>query len=91
LLKVANLSFRLLEKYLDVALEAGFVRLEGPRYELTENGFDFLNHYKNFLEHDAQARKLLEDLNFEWEKLSRLCGVAKLVDPITDVEMESLG
>jgi hypothetical protein len=58
---------------------------------LTENGFDFLNHYKGFLAHDAQARKLLEDLNFEREKLSRLCGVAKPVDPITDAEVESLG
>jgi len=87
----ANLSFNLLEKYLDVTLAAGFVRLVGSSYELTENGFDFLNGYKDFLEHDAQARKLLEDLNFEWEKLSRLCGVAKQVDPITDVEIESLG
>jgi predicted transcriptional regulator len=35
---MANLSFGLLEKYLDVALRAGFVRIEDSKYELTDHG-----------------------------------------------------
>ena len=70
----ANLSFALLEKYLGVALRDGLVRLEGSEYTLTEHGHDFLKNYKDFLEHDAQARKLLKDASFERENLSRLFG-----------------
>jgi predicted transcriptional regulator len=39
---MANLSFKLLEKYLGVVLGAGFVRVEGCRYMLTERGREFL-------------------------------------------------
>ena len=69
----ANLSFRLLEKYLAVALDAGFVRFEGSRYELTEDGQAFLKHYRGFFEHNVHAQKLLEDLSHERERLTLMC------------------
>jgi predicted transcriptional regulator len=34
----ANLSFKLLEKYLDTAIEAGFVKVYGTNYVLTDYG-----------------------------------------------------
>ena len=46
----ANLSFSLLEKYLDVVLGAGFVRVAGCRYALTERGRGFLKRYRLFHE-----------------------------------------
>jgi predicted transcriptional regulator len=69
----ANLSFGLLEKYLGVVLGAGFVRVEGCRYMLTEQGREFLKQYKLFNERYVGAEKLLEALDYEREKLALLC------------------
>ena len=38
----ANLSFSVLEKYLNVVEGAGFVRAEGTKFELTGRGREFL-------------------------------------------------
>lgn len=69
----ANLSFSLLEKYLDVVVDAGFVRVEGSRYELTERGREFLVQYRRFRERDVGPQKLLEALDCEREKLALMC------------------
>ena len=65
----ANLSFSLLEKYLDVAIGAGFVRVEGSMYKLTEHGREFLKEYSSYEERYVKAEKLLESLICEREKL----------------------
>ena len=70
----ANLSFSLLEKYLGVVLGAGFVRVEGCRYVLTEYGREFLKRYGRFHECYVWAQKLLEALGCEREKLALSCG-----------------
>ena len=70
---MANLSFSLLEKYLDVVVGAGFVRVESCRYMLTEHGREFLNQYKHFHERNVRAQKLLEALGCEREKLALMC------------------
>ena len=69
----ANLSFSLLEKYLDVALVAGFVGIEGSRYHLTERGHEFLRQYRFFEDRYVRAQKLLESLVCERERLTRFC------------------
>jgi predicted transcriptional regulator len=69
----ANLSFKLLEKYLGVVLGAGFVRVEGCRYMLTEHGREFLKQYGRFRERYVGAQKLLEALGCEREKLALMC------------------
>jgi predicted transcriptional regulator len=69
----ANLSFKLLEKYLRVVLGAGFVRVEGCRYKLTERGREFLKRYRRFRERYVEAKKLLEALDCEREKLALMC------------------
>lgn len=37
----ANLSFKLLEKYLDLVLQAGLITVESRKYQLTEQGQRF--------------------------------------------------
>jgi predicted transcriptional regulator len=74
----ANLSFKLLEKYLDVAMNANFLRIEGSRFVLTEQGREFLRQYKYFVERYAMAQQSLESLDGEREKLGLMCQVSKL-------------
>jgi DNA-binding PadR family transcriptional regulator len=68
---VANLSFGLLGKYLDVVVGAGFVRVQNSKYELTELGREFLNDYRRFEERYLRAQKSLESLVCERERLTR--------------------
>ena len=70
---MANLSFSLLEKYLDVVASAGFIRARGYRYELTERGREYLKQYKTFHERYLMAQKLLETLGSERDKLALMC------------------
>jgi predicted transcriptional regulator len=81
----ANLSFKLLEKYLGVVLDAGFVRVVGSRFELTEYGYVFLKRYKEHNEYYVGVQKSLEALACEREKLDLMCGAslgkAKLISP----------
>jgi predicted transcriptional regulator len=39
---MANLSYKLLQKYLETTMSLGFVRLNGSNYELTAKGRHFL-------------------------------------------------
>jgi predicted transcriptional regulator len=78
----ANLSFCLLEKYLDVALGAGFIQLEGSRYLLTERGREFLKQYRFFEERYVRTQRLLETLVCERERLTRFCDGSKLLQPV---------
>jgi predicted transcriptional regulator len=69
----ANLSFSLLEKYLDVVVSAGFVRVKACKYELTEHGREYLKQYRHFHERYITAQRLLETLGFERDKLALMC------------------
>jgi predicted transcriptional regulator len=85
----ANLSFNLLEKYLDVACTAGFVQPNSGRYQLTELGREFLKEYKHFNERYDRARRTLESLSSERERLVHLCSKYRLdasIKPEMDVE-----
>jgi predicted transcriptional regulator len=67
----ANLSFKLLEKYLNISIFAGFIRVEGSIYKLTSRGQEYLKQYKLFEERYLRAQKLLEALDCERERLSQ--------------------
>jgi hypothetical protein len=69
----ANLSFSLLEKYLDVAMASDFLYRENSKYYLTELGQKYLEKYKIFETQYNEAKKLLEDLINEREYLVRSC------------------
>ena len=68
----ANLSFKLLEKYLQVVSTAGLVKFENSNYTLTAFGRTLLKRYQSYTERYNQAQSLLSSLEIEHEKLSRL-------------------
>ena len=70
---MANLSYRLLEKYLETSIKLGFLQREGSNYTLTENGRDFLKKYKYFIGRYSKGQSVLNDLINEREKLEQLC------------------
>jgi predicted transcriptional regulator len=85
----ANLSFSLLEKYLEVAGTAGFVQNGSGKYKLTELGKEFLREYKHFHERFDRAQKMLDSLGSERERLARLCdryGFGDSIKPELDIE-----
>ena len=69
----ANLSFKLLEKYLDICLRAGFVEANGTKYTLTEHGATTLNQYKQLHERYNNAQKMFNHLVSERERLAKSC------------------
>ena len=75
----ANLSFKLLEKYLEITLDAGLIRLDNSVYSLTEDGREFLVRYKDFHQRYSKLQGLLEDLGSEQEKLNKLLEKQTLV------------
>ena len=79
IMSMANLSFSLMEKYLDYVVRAGFVEVKNSRYKITERGKEFLKQYKQFHERCVSVQRLLESLEHEREQLSRLCKSPKLV------------
>ena len=74
----ANLSFSLLEKYLAVALDSGFLRHEDSKYQLTEAGQEYLKEYKHFEARYIGAQNLLEALSCERERFARFCEGSKV-------------
>lgn len=88
----ANLSFSLLEKYLDITSRAGFLQIKESKYNLTELGQEFLREYKLFHEHYDKAQKMLESLGSEREKLAKLCeryGLGNSANSIFNSEQSS--
>ncbi len=84
----ANLSFKLLEKYLDAVVKAGFVRIERSSYSLTEQGKGFLKQYRHFNERYTKVQGALEALIHEHDELDRLCEGQGLNDPASILEAE---
>jgi hypothetical protein len=85
----ANLSFSLLEKYLDVADRAGFLQINGSKYYLTELGQEFLREYKHFHERYSKAQRMLDSLGSERERLASLCNKYGLIDSAkAELDME---
>ena len=73
----ANLSFSLLEKYLDVAVNSEFIRLENSKYHLTERGNEYLKEYRHFERRYIGAQKTLESLGDERERFAKFCENSK--------------
>ena len=81
----ANLSFSLLEKYLNISVNAGFVSVEGSVYKLTLRGQEYLRQYKIFEERYIRAQKLLEALDNERELLSQSCEQSNMLRAVKPV------
>ena len=85
----ANLSFKLLEKYLDISMRAGFVQVDEYKYTLTGKGEEFLKQYTQLHERYYSAKKTLDSVLCERERLARKCGKSKLFEQIKPALMES--
>jgi len=76
---VANLSYRLLEKYLGETVNVGFVQVNNEGYEVTEKGRLFLEKYGQFSSRFSTLERELEGMRFEREVLERMCEKAKII------------
>jgi len=70
---LANLSYRLLEKYLGQTVQTGFLRLNDEGYEVTEKGQAFLEKYEDFSSKYSKLESELQSAIFEREILKRMC------------------
>jgi predicted transcriptional regulator len=80
IMNLANLSFSLLEKYLNLVVETGFVRTEGKKYKLTESGYEFLKSYQHFVKKHSLIADVLGDLDKEYKELAHLIKKSPLKD-----------
>jgi predicted transcriptional regulator len=69
----ANLSFKLLEKYLSTANRLGFLQQNQSHYTITLKGHEFLNEYKNLNQQHNAALKTLKELRHKRTLLENLC------------------
>ena len=70
---VANLSYRLLEKYLCEIIHLGFIAFSNNSYKVTEKGRDFLERYNEFSRKYIMIEDELRKILLEREVLKRLC------------------
>lgn len=78
---IANLSYKLLGKYLKKTVGAGLVSCNNDYYEVTEKGRVFLERFKDFSGRYSRLNHELEEMSFEREVLERMCEVAGGADP----------
>jgi predicted transcriptional regulator len=69
----ANLSYRLLDKYLKRAVELGFICFNDNRYEATDKGRMFLEMYTRFSNKYSGLQREFKNMLVEMETLRRMC------------------
>lgn len=70
----ANLSYKLLNKYLNLVIDLKLVRYENSVYSLTKDGHVFLKQYLQLHDRYYNAKEMLKTLDHEYQELSRFCG-----------------
>jgi predicted transcriptional regulator len=73
IMRFANLSHRLLVKYLEETVTIGFVRCDNDFYEATERGRVFLEKYRGFVNKYARLDKQIETRDTDLQALERMC------------------
>jgi len=68
----ANLSYKLLTRYLDDVLDAGLVCEKGSCYLITGKGKEFLKVYEDYEKENVAVREHSERLNNGREELQRM-------------------
>ncbi len=69
----ANLSYKLLQKYLPETIQLGFVSFGNGLYEVTEKGHAFLEKYNDFSSRYSKVDSEFRKMIFEKESLEKLC------------------
>jgi len=72
----ANLSYKLLGKYLKKTVEAGLISSNNVYYEVTEKGRVFLERFNDVSSRYARLDRKFEEMSFEREVLERMCELA---------------
>ena len=80
IMRQANLSFELLEKYMDIAVNAGLIQLKNGKYSSTVHGKNFCKEYTHFYERYNQAQRMLQSICLERERLAKLCNEYGLLE-----------
>ena len=70
---IANLSYKLLGKYLKKTVEADLLNFNNDHFEVTEKGRLFLERFKDFSSRYAKLEREREEISFEREVLERMC------------------
>jgi predicted transcriptional regulator len=70
---IANLSHKLLEKYLEESVKLGFIYFSNDSYEVTEKGRTFLEKYNDFSSRYSKVGVEFQRMQFEREDMERLC------------------
>lgn len=66
----ANLSYKLLTRYLKAVIDLGLVKLrDGNTYDLTEKGLNFLKEFKSYYERRVAVEKKLSGVQDEKTEL----------------------
>jgi predicted transcriptional regulator len=73
----ANLSFSMLEKYLNMAINYRLINQEESKYKLTDIGREYLKQYKHFEARYNGAQKTLESLMHEREQFVKFYEIYK--------------
>jgi predicted transcriptional regulator len=73
----ANLSYKLLEKYIKETIESGFMSSGHRGYEVTEKGKTFLEKYGDFSASYSRIEDQLKKILLEREALERMCESTK--------------
>ena len=73
----ANLSFKLLQKYIDISIRCGYLKAEGYKYVLTEEGLKFLNQCKNLDEQYEKTQKALDLIINKRKLLAQSCEITE--------------
>lgn len=73
----ANLSYKVLTRYLGEVLEAYLVSFERSKrcYVLTSKGREFLEHYREYSRRNKHVAQQLENVNAKKKILQKLCSV----------------
>ena len=71
----ANLSYKVLQRYLKDVTEASLIRLETEEqcYVLTRKGREFLEAYKDYAKTNKSIEKRLNDVDSKKKSLEELC------------------
>jgi len=75
----ANLSYGLLCRYLDLAVEAGLVRAvrgSGTFYRVTRKGERFLERYEEFSKRRERLQERVDGIEGERAELESMCSVS---------------
>jgi predicted transcriptional regulator len=77
---IANLSYRLLEKYLEETTKIDFIRLDSGGYKVTEKGRAFLEKYSQFSRKYSKFENDVKTLKSEMDTLERMCRSAETIN-----------